>query len=151
MGKEGLSLAPEFYWYNKPTLEGKALDLVEEIIRHKTNYVGLTKLHIEAAIATGEIIICVIEEEGLDVWFATKVITNDTGVKELIILAVKGTGVFKFGSRLLAAWYEIAQHHGCQFIWTQTSDPAVGRVLEKYKFMPLSMSYVHSVPLGKRQ
>lgn len=141
---------PEFYWYNKPTLEGRALELVEELLAHKTNYVGLTKKHVEAAIAKGEIVICLIEEDGLDVWFVTKVITNETGIRELLILAVKGTGVFKFGDRLLKAWIEIAAHHGCQFIYTQTSEPAVGRILKKFKFMPLSESFVYSVPLGKR-
>lgn len=146
-----LAQQSEFYVYNFPGLEGRALEIAEELVRHKTNYYGLTVQHIADAITAGKIVIYIIDDPDLDVWFATRVDLGETGVKELIILAVKGKGVFKHGQRLLETWYRIAEHNDCQFIWTQTSEPGVARVLKKFKFLPLSQSFVHATPLGRKQ
>lgn len=141
----------ECFVYNFPGLRDRAFELAEELVRHKSNYIGATMQNIADEIAAGRIVIYIIDEDGLDVWFATKVEQNSTGVRELVILALKGTGVFKHGAKLLSTWYEIAKHNNCQFLWTQTSEPGVARVLRKFKFMPVSETYVHAVPDGKQR
>lgn len=141
----------ECIWYNSNVLEDGALELAKYIITHKTNYVGKNLAHIADALSKGDLRFFFVEEP-CNVWFATT-ITKDgqTGIKELNILGLYGKGVFKYKKEILSLWIEMAKYNDCQFIWTQTSEKAVARILKSVKFLPLTETFVFSVPLGRKQ
>lgn len=142
----------EVGWYNCSVLEGKALELVEQLLCHKSNYIGMNKADIERDLADGSLRIYMIDDGEFEAWWMCRVVNSGSnGLRELIIHGLIGTGVFRNAKKILDAWIDLAEFHDCQFIWAQTSEPAVARVLEHNRFLPLTQTFVFGVPNGRKQ